>query len=285
MSAEAPKGAGKDSEPSPISDFKTRLRIEVQEVTTNLTTQRIRAEHDRVEQERESARREGRQKEAKRKQEDHDRERRQNAFEEMKQLAEKLRIRDRLKYIKDTVWEGKGRVIDVSANGGHGHYDDPRVGWELVYSYKTLGEKNKTHHSGNNPKNFVLGYSWKFAEATQSISLKILISSSLRTEGGNNIIEDHPFVGRGGKYLAVTSSQGEYGSTAYVGLNPPGRDGVNREIDQRLIDDSTRRIKEGLIPSKLSSAGEKEIWNSRLGPDWYKWFRWQYVHTHVMESD
>lgn len=268
--------------PPELSDFTVGLRKAVAEVTNKLDTARRQAESDRIELEKQSAERASREKETREQQERRDAERRLQAFEEMKQLAEKLRIRNRLASINTTVWEGKGQIQDISSSEGRPGLliYDPVAGYELVYSYKTSGTERKTHFYNNNPRNFEEGYSWRLVEAMESTSLRVYISCSMRMEGGKSLIEDLPYVGRGGKFLCVLS---EFrGDTPYnIGLNPPGREGVEKELDQALIDESTRRVREGATPSKLSLAGQEELKKAETTPQWYKW---KYVQTHFSES-
>lgn len=285
--------------PPRLENFAGRLRQGVVDVTEELDIARKQAELERTEREKQEAIKVAEATEAERLQRQQSTESRLQALGEINEMAAAFRIRDRLIYISATVWEGKGQIRDITTppeSAIERFLPDSRdndlrgleAGYELVYSYEVPVEERKNDY---------YGYSWRYITGRESTSLRVYIGYA--DPDGTSINGRWPHVGKGGKYLNVSS---EYLKSKYikkesypwygpeyeaewlplVGLEPPDRDGVEKELEQLLISESTKRIRIGAIPSKLYLVGQERLKEAKSNPQWHKW---KYVQTYVPESD
>lgn len=95
---------------------------------------------------------------------------------------------------------------------------------------------------------------------------------------GSSLIGRLPYVGRSGRYLLV-SSQYLKVDFPYIGLTPSNRDGIEKELDQLLIAESTARIRAKGTPSALSAYGQDQLreFSHFLG-------KWRHTQTWFPES-
>lgn len=269
--------------PAGLENFAARLNHGVTNVMNELNTARSQAELEKVRLERQEAKRISEEKETEGQKRNEFTRSRLQSLEEIKELAESFRIKARLACINTTVWEGKGQIRDIttppeSATERFTRFsedDDLRAlqaGYELVYSYDIpIIEKKVHHYDNNNPKSFETGYSWRYTTGRGSASLKVYIGYA--DLDGTSINARDLRLGKSGKYICIASNS-EYGPL--VGLNPPDREGIEEELEQLLVSESTARVMSEAIPSKLHKDGQKRLRETKSAPEWH---RWKHVQT------
>jgi len=267
------------------------------------------AEFERVNQERQSAERSARAKEAERQKRDELTISGFRSLEEIKEIAEGLGIRARLAHINATVWEGKGQIKDIStpsesatkrflSDGGDYDLRTLRAGYELVYAWERPTEERKYHpYFKNNPASFNKGYSWRYITGGDSTSLRVSIGYSY--PDGRCTDDLIPINQMAGRYVSVSSDlkskyieklHNRYGFVpanerewlTLVRFNTLERDGIEKELEQFLIAESTERVRVGVTPSRLFLLGQEELRQAKLTPQWH---RWEYVQTYFYEND
>lgn len=277
--------------PPKLLDFAVRFRQGVADVTNELDIARTQVELGRFEREKQEAREVAEKKEAKRQLT----ESRLRALGEIREIAVGLGIRDRLAYINATVWEGKGQIRGITTppesaierflrDSRDNDLRGLKAGYELVYFWETAITERGPGGGGDS-------YSWRYTTGRGSTSLEVIIGYA--DPGGTSIIGLWPHVGKSGKYANVFSeylksrhikkeSYPWYGPEyeaewlPLVGLNPSDRDGIEKELEQLLISESTARVRADAIPSKLFLLGRESLKEAKSTPQWNKW---EYVYN------
>lgn len=291
--------------PPELSDFAIKLN---KGVTNGLDLAR-QAEFERVNQEKQSVERSARAKEAERQKRDILTKSGIGKLEEIKEIAEGFGIRARLAHINATVWEGKGQIRDISTPpefatklflSDSGDYDLRvlHAGYELVYAWERPTKERKYHpYFKNNPASFNKGYSWRYITGEDSTSLSVIIGYSY--PDGRCTDDLIPINQIKGMYVSVSSDfksqyiekfdkrnvflpKEERECFTSLGFNTLERDGIEKELEQFLIAESTERVRARVTPSVLSLLGQEELRQAKSSPQWH---RWEYVQTYFYEND
>lgn len=242
-----------------------------------------------------------------------------NVLEDIRHISEAFRIRERLEYISGTVWEGKGQIRDISTpresasqTNEVGWPEDwsPRVGFELVYPYQSTIVERVNVSKGRSS-----GYNWRFVPGMENTYLRIFVKSfdgsgarigllSPHVEKGRVLDVSSPYIEMG-KIKVGLENEGKYNLgdaympfINYVGrpsgytalfedyarlrLEPPNYEGVEEKLDQVLVSESTIRVREGSVPSKLIMAGKEKLRRAKTSPQWMKW---EYVVIYYDSGD
>lgn len=292
MSAEAPRNAG-------LSNFAARIK---QAVIGGIDIAR-KAEDERILQERQWAERSALEERAKEEQERQFVESRLLQFKEVKQIVEGLRIEDRLGYINANVWEGQGKLTCISTTpeclSSNRYYWkggdwDPYFGFSLQFSYPSALVEEVLISKGREQ-----GYNWRLIQGTETTSLTIAVQS-YDGYGARNGLFGHQVIDKEGKILGIRSPYAESDYMSYknnrrqyhytdhqlqqgwdqsyvarLQLDQLKR-GIEESLDEILAHESTVRVSEGIIPSKLVLMGQDKLRQAKAGPHWMKW---EYVIT------
>lgn len=234
--------------PLELSDFAVRLNKGVAD-GLGLARQDKLA---RIELERKSAEKTAREKEAEEQYRRQRIEERLRALEEIKQIAKDLGIQNRLAYINTTVWEGKGQVQDVSTSPSDAkalyHNWNPSAGFELTYSYQSTFKEEE---------NYTDWCRWRYKPCVSTTFLRIVINSYER--GGIMDMDiASPYFGKG---------------TRWEGRKICAEDlrSVGDKLDQTLVDESTIRVRNGAVPSKLFLFGQEHLRQLKINPRLMQW--------------
>lgn len=214
--------------------------------------------------------------------------RREIAIAEANKILEDFHIRERLEYIRDTVWEGKGQVKPLEPNSSW------LGGFEVVHEYTSFTKQEETlHPEGWGPAN----YRWKYVPRTDSTHLRIVaidnsqisISSYLNSD---RFYENTGYTGVWSKNWGWQDDPRGFGYSisrdepVVVKMNTPESETLLQEAITKVIVD---RIKRGLLPAQIEKHAEEEM--LRLSPQWGKWNK-QFVskiyheqHPYVPGSD
>lgn len=288
--------------PSELSDFAAKINRGAEE-GLNMAQQ---AELRRIEQERQSVERRLRAQEANEQQRRQLIENRLQRLEGIKQITEDIRIRDRLAYIRTTVWEGKGQIQDMTTSSAsitefNSLFEnwDPRVAFALMYTYPSADREE----SGHGRQGYSYGYNWRLAPTTEITSLEVcihsvdnkryldVISPCLiqeeekilidRITWGNGVYgnnDDHrvdwvhgPYTWEG--YKPLNGSVVPVGVKAIIRI-PIDRlssEEIEEKLDQILINETTARVRGNTVPSKLILSGQEKLRRAKASPQWMKW--------------
>lgn len=287
--------------PPELSDFAIRLNKGIED---ELDMAR-KTELQRIEREKQLVERSKREKEAREQQGRQLIEGRLQTLGEIKQIAEDLRIRDRLGYINATVWEGKGVIREISTDpkSAYSGLDstfppdyNPQAAFELKFSYQSAQRQDRQGHHG--------GYSYRFALTTETTSLQVcvhsvnmnkgryldVISTSLIEEKWEKVTDqirwgvyrnndDHrvdwvhgPYVWEGYRWM-VGFGDVPVGVMAInrIPLDSLPREEVEEKLTLVLLKETKARVKKGHVPSRLILAGQESIRKAKIDPQWMNW--------------
>lgn len=219
------------------------------------------------------------QEEAKQKElDEQERIRREKAIVEANKMLEDFRIRERLEYIRDTVWEGKGQVRSLEPNSSW------LGGFEIVHEYPSFTKREETlHPEGCGPAN----YRWKYVPRTDSTHLRMVAIDNSQISISSYLNSDRFYENTGytGAWSKNWGWQGDPRGFGYsssrnepvvVQINSPESEKLLREAITKVIVD---RVKRRLVPAQIEMYAKEEM--LRVSPQWGKWnkqFIWKIYH-------
>lgn len=198
-------------------------------------------------------------------------------LEEITPVVTNLRIRERLNYINATVWEGKGRVRDISTPPGSITRDAinqnswrPQAGFELSYSYPTAVTE------GNRVSTSTGAYTkWRYIRGTKTAYLRVVVKPISEPLASY----DRAFDPSERRFIEVTTSCSEFyiigksGLAHCISIDLPSEQDISIQLDDLLAQESAARVRVGAIPSKLVLSGQESIRQAKATPHWMKWDR------------
>lgn len=212
------------------------------------------------------------------------REKQEQIAKELAAVLEKFRVVERLGYIRDTVWGGKGEIRPVGGkvsvagkkanythqNDAYNHETD-RGGLELVYQYPSvkLLDSPKIEGRFNIEGSSSPGspHMQKYVPDTNSTALRVKVLDTEQDSG-----EDK-------KELRISSvtvlspgcrifvSDFEFFSVCM----PREKDESEALLEVALKQETIKRVDDGLLPSQLEKSARKMLIEAQRGPNWQKW--------------
>lgn len=191
---------------------------------------------------------------AQRKRDLEDRERitREEAITEAAKVLKDFRIAERLEYIRDTVWEGKGKINPVESKFGikiGEKRGDMLGGFELVFRYPSVRFWDEWHTSDSDgvgtctEENFYnINHTYGHAEISEDLTILAIDVLNLHGDSGN-----------GEKVLRVDGCM-------FLSSEIPTetKDG-EAVLEAALIRESISRAASGNLPSMLEKSGIRKI--------------------------
>lgn len=198
--------------------------------------------------------------------------RREEAIAEANKILENFRIRERLEYIRDTVWEGKGEVMPIEPNS------DCFGGFDLVHKFPSFTKQEETLSAD---RHGTPNYRWRYVPKTDSVHFRISALGNSRLSIYSYLLsdrfeEDSPRSGVDHKTWGGYSWQHDddprgiryshHGAEAVDVQTdlPESETLLQAAITQVIVD----RIKRGVLPAQLEQEAREQ--RSRL-PHWQQW--------------
>lgn len=283
-----------------LSAFATRINTAVD----NGLDMARKAEVEKIEQERKLAELAIREKESQENARRQLIESRLRSLEATKQIAEELKIRDRLAYINDSVWEGKGKLLNLSSEPED---IDQYFGFKLVFSYPSAVEEgvraSKGRSVGYNSRlvpgiaetylsiavqnceeygargglfglqvdkdGMMIGIRTHVDEANDAYTKGIWSSwwgSSYRPNYVNNISSNNSISWQEKTYRLYPINREDF--SLKIKLDQLDNASIEEKLDQILVRESTTRVREGVVPSKLIIQGQERLKQAKTSPSW-----------------
>lgn len=195
--------------------------------------------------------------------------RREKDIAEANKILENFRIKERLEYIRDTVWEGRGKVKPL----------EPKPSWlggfELVHEYPSLTKQEETLHAegGCEPN-----YRMKYVPRTDSTHLRIAVIDNSQMSISSHLDSDRfsespPYSGVFHKTWGWTGDPRgiihgyDRNEPVIVQMDIPESETLLQEAIVGIIVD---RIARRVLPAQLE---EEAKFERRRLPNWQKWNR------------
>lgn len=283
-----------------LSAFATRINTAVD----NGLDMARKAEVEKIEQERKLAELAIREKESQESARRQLIESRLQSLEATKQIAEVLKIHDRLEYINSSVWEGRGELRNISSKLED---IDQYFGFKLVFSYPSAVEEGVRSSKGRS-----CGYNARLIPGIEETYLIIAVQSceEYGAKGGlfgHQVDRDGMILGirthadgadeaymgpylrpyrgyresdiREGKHNSITWEEAKYRFNPVLRedysfklkLNQLDKASIEEKLDQILVLESTTRVRQGVVPSKLVIKGQERLRQAKVNPSWMKW--------------
>lgn len=193
-------------------------------------------------------------------------------YEQLRPLAESLRIRERLEYINARAWEGRGVVRDISTTPGLITEASTNLatwrataGFELSFSYPSV-----VHEASE------IGWRNTKGPKKSSVSIVVVNRKMLNSYAGP---QENPF-------LKIHTTCSDFWSTidysfyqtagrnffdGEIPLDPQNPGVGEQRLDEVLAKETAIRIRVGAVPSKLILLGQEEIKQQKSELGWNKW--------------
>lgn len=200
-------------------------------------------------------------------------------IKEALKILKKLRVEEKLEYIKETVWQGKGEIfpIDKGEAPFHGNYSNElaTAGFLLVNYYPACRLVTEAH-SAESPN--TKWTSVKYILETRATRLYVEVFHGVYSERENR--PDSP--GRVENNLRIFS--GIYSSTAR-GINTIGKNSESpvetimdvdipinaTDLDNALAEEIRKRVEGNFLPAQLEQEAGEELSKAKRSPAWKKW--------------
>lgn len=182
-------------------------------------------------------------------------------------ILEPFRVVDRLQYIKDAVWGGKGEIRPIVESSG----------LELVYSYPSLKLLVQPGHEGHYPREGPSSSSspssQKYEPYTSSTSLRIIVTY----REVDKVLDTGQVSWVARKELRISSIIDSFpvkkaDPIEFFSVRIP-REAEESEalLESALKQEAVARVDKGYLPSQLEEAARKELARAKKSGGWMKW--------------
>lgn len=195
-------------------------------------------------------------------------EKERRAEEEGTRILKSLRVAERLKYIQDKVWEGRGQITATEGVRGLYHGSQSLSTLELNYQFPALRAVQSFEtdwvHGGS-----VNSY-WQHVPVTASTSL-IVEAVDVGVAKGTPDMKVRIF----SEVKLLGGEDKDHAEVCHVFI-PTGKETTEQELETALVQETALRVKRNFTPPGLEEFEKEALKIARRSPGWQKWVSGDY---------
>lgn len=208
------------------------------------------------------------------------REKQEQAAKELAAILERFRVVERLEYIRDTVWGGKGEIRPDDTYQFKDDYGTHtfRGGVKLVYQYpgvKLLDMPQVFGYAGiDGPSRLGNPHMQKYVPDTWSTNLRIGVYDTKKDSGEDQkrlSISSFRDLSISGHQYFQEALESQQCPQFFGDFIPRETNGSEALLEEALKQETIKRVDEGLLPSQLEKSARKMLTEAQRGPNWQKW--------------
>lgn len=207
------------------------------------------------------------------------REKQEQIAKELADVLEKFRVVERLEYIRDTVWGGKGEIRPDDTYQFKDDYGTHtfRGGVKLVYQYlgvKLLDMPQVSGYAGiDSPSRPGNPHMQKYVPDTWSTTLSVSVLDIKQDSGEDQkLLSIASFRNLSSGYQTFQLDLESQRYPQFFGnFIPRETDGCEDLLEAALKQETIKRVDDGLLPSQLEESARKILTEAQRGPNWQKW--------------
>lgn len=207
------------------------------------------------------------------------REKQEQTAKELAAILERFRVVERLEYIRDTVWGGKGEIRPDDTYQFKDEYGTHtfRGGVKLVYQYpgvKLLDMPQVFGYAGiDSPSRPGNPHMQKYIPDTWSTNLRIGVYDTKKDSGEDrkllSISSFRDLSISGHQYFQEALESQQY-PQFFGDFIPRETDGSEALLEAVLKQETIKRVDDGLLPSQLEQSARKLLEEAQRSPYWQK---------------
>lgn len=245
--------------PPGLEGFATRLQEGIDTHATLLRQREVERKNTEAARLRADAEYKAKEEQRKRDLIEEERLRKENALAEATRVLHKYQVLEKLKYIQQTVWEGKGEIksVETQFNPNKEKGSDKLGGLELVYSFPS----HTSEERGDPPHRIGRLYQWRNMPTTESMQLSV---SVFAIRGESEATRE---------IIGVSSDLNQW-TVGTKGVTFPidAEDGQTL-LEKALFDDSIYRATSNGLPSQREKFVRERLQKAKKSEGWMEWVR------------